>query len=132
MLEGFLEERTIRNVTRLYERLDIVLMGIGAPSVDDSTILQTGYVDGAMLDDFTARGAVGDIALRYFNKDGETTPFRSFNERVAGISLDTLKKIPRRVGAAGGSQKTEAVRGAIRGGFINVLITDIDCAEQLL
>jgi len=29
-------------------------------------------------------------------------------------------------------QKTEAVRGAIRGGFINVLITDIDCAEQLL
>lgn len=132
VLEGFLEERTIRNVTRLYERLDIVLMGIGAPSVDDSTILQTGYVDGAMLDDFTARGAVGDIALRYFNKDGETTPFRSFNERVAGISLDTLKKIPRRVGAAGGRQKTEAVRGAIRGGFINVLITDIDCAEQLL
>lgn len=132
VLEGFLEERTIRNVTRLYRRLDMVLMGIGIPSTDDSTILQTGYVDRAVLDEFTARGAVGDIALRYFDRNGDTKAFESFNERVAGIPLDTLKKIPRRVGVAGGSQKREAILGAVHGGFINVLITDIDCAERLI
>ena len=132
VLEGFLEEKTIRNVTRLYPRLDLVLMGIGIPSTEHSTILRTGYVDRSILAAFAARGAVGDIALRYFDADGDTTPFRDFNERVAGIPLDLLKKILRRVGVAGGSQKKDAVRGAIRGGFINVLITDIDCAEHLL
>ena len=75
---------------------------------------------------------MGDIALRYFDANGDTTPFQEFNERVAGIPLDTLKKIPRRVGVAGGRQKKDAVLGAIRGGFINVLITDIDCAENLI
>lgn len=132
VLEGFLEEKTIRNVIRLYSRLDLVLMGIGIPSTEHSTILQTGYVDRAILDEFTARGAAGDIALRYFDADGDTTPFTDFNERVAGIPLDTLKKIPRRVGVAGGRAKKDAVLGAIRGGFINVLITDIDCAENLV
>ena len=132
VLEGFLEERTIRNVIRLYSRLDLVLMGIGTPSSEHSTILQTGYVDCAILEEFTARGAVGDIALRYFDANGDTAPFREFNERVAGIPLDTLRKIPRRVGVAGGRGKKDAVLGAIRGGFINVLITDIDCAENLI
>lgn len=132
VLEGFLAERTIRNVTNLYSRLDLVLMGIGIPSTEHSTILRTGYVDRSILAEFAARGAVGDIALRYFDADGNTEPFQDFNERVAGIPLDLLKKIPRRVGVAGGSQKQAAVRGAIRGGFINVLITDIDCAEHLV
>ena len=126
VLEGFLEEKTIRNVIRLYSRLDLVLMGIGIPSTEHSTILQTGYVDRAILEEFTSRGAVGDIALRYFDASGDTTPFQDFNERVAGIPLDTLKKIP------GGRAKKDAVLGAIRGGFINVLITDIDCAENLI
>ena len=132
VLEGFMEEKTIRNVIRLYSRLDLVLMGIGIPSTEHSTILQTGYVDRAILEEFTSRGAVGDIALRYFDESGDTTPFQDFNERVAGIPLDTLKKIPRRVGVAGGRAKKDAVLGAIRGGFINVLITDIDCAENLI
>ena len=132
VLKGFLEERTIQNVIRMYARLDLVLMGIGIPSTEHSTVLQTGYVDSAILAGFAAQGAVGDIALRYFNGQGDPSPFEAFNERVAGIPLDTLKNIPRRVGVVGGRQKTRAVRGAIRGGFINVLITDIDCAQGLL
>ena len=132
VLEGFLQEKTIRNVIRLYSRLDLVLMGIGITSTEHSTILRTGYVDHTILEEFAARGAVGDIALRYFDKNGDTAPFQEFNDRVAGIPLDTLRTIPRRVGVAGGRVKKDAVLGAIRGGFINVLITDIDCAENLL
>lgn len=132
VLEGFLQEKTIQNVIRLYARLDLVLMGIGVPTTEHSTILRTGYVDHTILEEFTVRGAVGDIALRYFDENGDTTPFQDFNDRVAGISLAALKKIPRRVGVAGGRHKKDAVLGAIRGGFINVLITDIDCAENLL
>jgi len=36
------------------------------------------------------------------------------------------------VGVAGGRRKTAAIRGALQGGWINVLITDRGTAERLL
>lgn len=78
------------------------------------------------------KGAVGDVALQYFNVHGETKDFEEFNERVAGMPLEEIKNVPRRVGISGGRQKVEAVMGAIQGGFVNILITDVDCAEGLI
>ena len=132
LLDEFLEERTILKVVNLFKKLDVLIMGIGVPHKEYSTVLQTGYVDHKTLEDFSERGAVGDIILRYFDIDGNTEPFDEFNERVGGIKLSAVKKIPYRVGVAGGEHKIQAVTGAINGGYLNVLITDIDCAEGLL
>ena len=132
VLEAILKESMIQRVVKLYRRLDVVVMGIGIPHTESSTILKTGYVDHGILERFSQKGAVGDIALRYFDIHGDTEPFDDFNERVAGISLEQLKKVPRRIGVASGIQKSEAVLGAVRGGYLNILITDIDCAGKLL
>ena len=132
LLEEFLKERTILKVTNLFRKLDVMIMGIGVPNSEYSTVLQTGYVDHKTLEEFSARGAVGDIILRYFDKNGNTEPFEDFNERVGGIKLSALKKVPYRVGVAGGKHKVEAVMGAINGGYLTVLITDVECAEGLL
>jgi DNA-binding transcriptional regulator LsrR (DeoR family) len=48
------------------------------------------------------------------------------------MSLDQMKKAKRSVGIAGGPRKTRAIRSALRGGYINVLITDRRTAERLL
>lgn len=132
VLEGILKENMIQRVLRLYKKLDVVVLGVGIPHTDVSTILRTGYVDQDILDQFSRKGAVGDIALRYFDIHGDTSPFENFNERVAGIPLEQMKKVPRRIGVASGIQKAEALLGAIRGGYINILITDIDAAERLI
>jgi DNA-binding transcriptional regulator LsrR (DeoR family) len=42
-----------------------------------------------------------------------------------------LMAIPRRIGVAGGQQKFSAIRAAIRGKWINVLITDLAMARRL-
>lgn len=132
VLEGILKENMIQRVVRLYKKLDVVVLGVGIPHTDVSTILRTGYVDRDILDQFSRKGAVGDIALRYFDIHGDTGPFENFNERVAGIPLEQMKKVPRRIGVASGIQKAEALLGAIRGGYINILITDIDAAKRLV
>lgn len=132
LLENFLQEKTIKKIIRLFQKLDVIIMGIGVPTSDHSTVFQTGYVDHKILEDFSRRGAVGDIVLRYFDAAGNTEPFNDFNNRVAGITLDQLKKIPYRIGVASGRHKVSAVSGAINGGFINVLITDEECAQGLL
>lgn len=132
LLEEFSQEKTIRRVTNLFGKLDVLVMGIGSADPEFSTVLKTGYVDRRSLEIFGRRGAVGDIILRYFDINGNTSPFDEFNRRVAGIQLSLLKKIPCRVGVAGGKHKIQAVAGAIDGGCLTVLITDIDCAQGLL
>ena len=132
LLEEFSKEKTILKVTNLFRKLDVLIMGIGSADSEHSTVLQTGYVDRCSLEIFGRRGAVGDIILRYFDVDGNTKPFDDFNSRVAGINLSVLKKIPYRVGVAGGKNKIRAVAGAINGGYLTVLVTDIDCAQGLL
>ena len=52
--------------------------------------------------------------------------------RVLGISPESIKATPRRVALAGGARKHEAIRGALRGGWANVLITDRSTAEFLV
>jgi DNA-binding transcriptional regulator LsrR (DeoR family) len=76
-------------------------------------------------------GAVGDICQRFFDASGD--PVRSpVDERVVGITPDQLRRIPRRVAIAGGVRKHPAIRAALLGGWVNVLITDLDEAERLI
>ncbi len=76
-------------------------------------------------------GAVGDVCVRYFDADG--VPIQTpLNDRVIGMELDQLRRVKRSVGIAGGKRKLAAIRGAVRGGFINVLITDLFTAQALV
>ena len=43
-----------------------------------------------------------------------------------------IRRVRNRIAIAGGENKAEAIRGAIKGGYINMLITNIDAAEKLL
>lgn len=132
VLEGFLNEKTVKSIFNIYKNVTTLIMGIGITQRGASTLLETGYIDEKELDSFVKDGAVGDISLQFFDKYGSIEKFRNFNQRVAGMSSEQLKKVPKRIGIAGGSQKAEAVLGAINGGFVNILITDIDCAKVLL
>lgn len=132
VLEGFLKEKSVSRVLNIYQKVQTVVMGIGIPDRAGSTLMATGYVDAQILDQFVSAGAVGDISLQFFDQDGSTEKFKGFNERVAGMPIAQLKKVPKRIGIAGGAQKAHAVRGAIQGKFLNILITDVDCANLLL
>jgi DNA-binding transcriptional regulator LsrR (DeoR family) len=54
------------------------------------------------------------------------------NDWLVGISCETLNRIPRRIGVAGGADKRAAVRGAILGGWVNILTADLGEAERLI
>ncbi len=121
----------VNEALRLFDRVTMALVGIG--SVEPSKLLtSSGNIFSATeLDMLREKGAVGDICLRFFDPDGAPvqTPL---NDRVMGISLDQIKTVERTVGIAGGRRKYAAIRGALEGRLINVLITDRDTAERLL
>lgn len=132
VLRGLMKEKTMRSILGIYRKVTTLIMGIGIPDRVASTLLKTGYVDAKNMETFVQAGAVGDISLQFFDQNGDTEQFRAFNERVAGMPIVQLKKVPRRIGIAAGKEKKAAVLGAIRGGFLNILITDADCAKALL
>ena len=50
---------------------------------------------------------------------------------MIGVDIQRLPKVPVSIGTAGGIEKLSAIRGAINGKYINILITDLSCARAL-
>ena len=127
----YLAEPPVAETHSYFERLTIALVGIGA--LRPSRLLgESGNVFSEQeLDELDRLGAVGDICLRFFDESG--IPLDSgFGERVIGLSLEQVRRVPRAVGVAGGADKFEAIRGALEGRLVNVLITDRFTAERLV
>jgi len=126
-----MKDRFVQEAAQLMNTVTLALVGIG--SVEPSRMLaESGNVfSHDELETLRKQGAVGDICLRFFNSDGVpmTTPL---NDRVIGMDLAQLKKSARVVGVAGGSRKMAAIRGALAGRLINVLLTDRNTADRLL
>lgn len=112
-----------------FPHITTAYVGIGA--LDTNPIFtEDPAVPESAYHDLMAAGAVGDIALRFF--DGEGRPVRTaLDDRLIGITLDQLQQTDRVVGVAGGVPKMMAIRGALRGSLIDVLITDDQTAAAI-
>jgi DNA-binding transcriptional regulator LsrR (DeoR family) len=132
VLQSFLREPSIQSVLRCYEDLRTVITGVGIPHTGTSTILKSGYITAEELQRMKSGGMVGDMALQFFDKHGDTAPYQSFNERVAGIPLSQLRTIENKICVGSGKSRAEAMYGALQGGYINILVTDEDCALRLI
>ncbi len=114
-----------------FDALDVALVGIGGQE-PSGLLASSGNVFSAQeLQTVYDAGGVGDIGLRFLCADGRPvqTPL---DQRVIGIELEQLKRVPRAIAVAGGPGKTDAIRAALVGGWINCLITDTYTAERLL
>jgi DNA-binding transcriptional regulator LsrR (DeoR family) len=129
--ESLLGDAAMDSVAAEWGRLTMALVGIG--SLPPSPLLRASgnAVDPADQDRLLAAGAVGDVCLRYFDSAGVLVR-SDLDDRVVGIGPDALRRIPRRIGIAGGESKHAAVHAALSGGWVNVLLTDTGTAEALL
>jgi DNA-binding transcriptional regulator LsrR (DeoR family) len=128
--DALLGDPQISDTLALVAHADVALVGIGVP-ISDSVVMQAGALLDAEVAALKAQKAVGDIALRFFDGDGQ--PIRhELNDRIIGLDLDQIKRIPRVIGVAGGPHKFEVIRAALRGKYINVLVTDDQTASRLL
>jgi lsr operon transcriptional repressor len=123
-------EPTIQQVLQLARNLQHAIVGVGTPA-PDSTLVRNGYLSAADARVLTEKGVVGDILGQFFDADGKVLDL-PIHERRIGIELTDLHAIGRVVGVAGGAGKTAAILGALRGGYLNVLVTNESTARQLL
>ncbi|WP_195909675.1 bifunctional sugar-binding transcriptional regulator/dihydroxyacetone kinase subunit DhaK [Rhizobium tubonense] len=107
-----------------------ILFGISSLR-PNSTIHTSGFFESVSLQQYLAKNAVGVVSGRFI--DGHGRPVDGpLDDRTIGISLDMLKNIGLRIAAAGGFDKVPAILAALRGGYVNVLITDAATARGIL
>ncbi len=120
----------IKGVLDLARTVDVALVGSGSPD-ESSSIVKTGYFASRDLRELHKYKVVGDICTRFYDEAGTVSPL-AVNDRIIGIELEDLRSIEHVIGVAGGPKKVRAVRGALRAGFINSLITDMATARAVL
>ena len=128
--DTLLGESKIREALDRAKRSDGVILGIGA--VDKGGGLwRAGFLDQRDEVRLKKAGAVGAMGGRFYNVYGETC-FNDLDDRIIGLTLDELRKIRHKIGIASGSEKIDAILGALRGKLLDVFITDEKTAEGLL
>ncbi|MCM2473311.1 sugar-binding transcriptional regulator [Rhizobium sp. CG5] len=110
-------------------KADVTFVGIG--EMDHQAPLEVdGFLQANEMEDLLAAGATGEICGWIFDADGQLLD-NPVNERVASIALPS-RDTSCVIGIAKGKRKYAAIRAAVKGRFVNALITDEDTARYLL
>ena len=127
-----LQESSIKETFDCFRNLTVTVVGIGSifPEIA-STLLASGYLDSKELQILRNKGAVGDAFSYFFDIEGHVCKTK-LQERFITIPLEDVKRASRSIGVATGKKKAHAILGAIRGGFINTLVTDSSTAKEIL
>lgn len=128
---ALISESRIQAVLDKIRHANIAIVGIGDLSAH-TLVVKSNLPDGdALIAEVLRKGAVGELLGHYFAADGRKIECEMDN-RIIGIGIDDLKRIPIVAAVAGGEGKVEAIKSILKSGSCNVLITDIDAARALL
>jgi len=137
-IEHSVEERArlvnspdVAAVVAKFEEVDVAIVGIG--ELEPSQLLKNSgnYYTEEMLTLLSSRGAVGDICLHYFDAAGEPV-LTDDEDPVIGMELSQIRACKQVIALAGGQDKRNAILGALKGNYIDVLITDYPTARELI
>ncbi len=128
--DALVSDSQVGETLELAAQADIAFVGLGELR-RGSTLLEAGVLAESQIQELRTKGAVGDIALRFFSENGAEV-LGETDAQIVGLDLTAIKNIPRVIGVAGGRSKVTVVRAALAGKLIDVLITDDRTAGSLL
>ncbi|MEY3407303.1 MAG: hypothetical protein RL038_364 [Actinomycetota bacterium] len=129
--DAFTAEPSVQSVLEAATASDIAVVGIGsARSSSTMELLHTAGLPESMHNSLLHEMA-GDTAARFFNIDGKELD-HPWNDRIIGMQLADLKRIPFVIGAAAGSAKALGVIGAVNGGLLSELVISSSTALGII
>ena len=120
--------RLFCSVSAVARRADVIFVGIG-PLGTQSPIFKDGFINQAQMDELTARGGIGEIMGRFIDAEGGVVD-SEINRMIT--SYDIRQNQCPRIAVACGEYKRPAILAALKGGWINGLVTDEHTARWLL
>jgi DNA-binding transcriptional regulator LsrR (DeoR family) len=121
----------VRKVLDMFPEVDISIVGIGALEPSDMLKLSGNSYPQEELQRMEALHAVGECCLHYYDRNGQAV-LHEDEDPALGMHLSQLKDCPRVIAMAGGLHKVEAIIGALKSGFIDVLFIDNITGKEIL
>ncbi len=122
----------VKTILDIGRHADIALLGVGTVDPDVSRFVQfTALSADDMKNIAEVCGGVGEIGAYIYDIEGRPCG-REYADRVIGLTLDEIKRIPFRIGVAASAVKALPIYSALRGGYLHALVTDEIAARGVL
>lgn len=121
----------IQQSLNMIKNCDLILSGIGAIDSRIPAVLWDVYVEGNTQARIKENGGVGFICAHFFDDQGRFLDL-DVNDNVIGIQTKDIEKNENILLVAGGPSKAKAILAALRGGYINTLVSDHETLETIL
>lgn len=130
LAQALRRQRSTTTVLDLAARVDVALVGLGGLNPDGS-LVRAGYVTESEVGSAVAQGAVADVCGVFLAPNGTVTDV-DLSRRTIALDVERLRRIPRVIAVASGTEKVAAIAAALRSGLINVLISDAATVTAVL
>ena len=123
-LEAMLQVQEVREVIQLFDKMNLLLFGIGRADI----MARRRQLSEEQIDILLQKGAVGEAFGHYFDINGVEV----WKSLSVGIDLDVFKKVENVIGVAGGEKKAEAIMSvaSLREGM--TLVMDEAAAKKII
>lgn len=129
--EMLISERKIAETLKAAREVDIACIGIGTNELGTNVLTKSGYISDEESRRIQHAGGTAMVSGWFLDANGHVID-SSANERIIGVHPELFKGIPLVMGVAYGKHKRNGILSALRGGFINVLVTDEQAAAGVL
>lgn len=113
----------ILDTLNLAKHANMLLTGLGTIDTESSNSIWKGYLNSYSKHNLIANGSIGHICAHFIDSNGNRVNC-DMNDKLVGIELEDLRKIENVVCLTCGKQKSKVLLSALKGGYINTLITD--------
>ncbi|MCK5569086.1 MAG: sugar-binding transcriptional regulator [Spirochaetes bacterium] len=128
--KALLSDNSVKEVLSAAKRCHKALLGIGDMS-STASLLVSKALNAEDMTHLISLGAVGDIMGWFYDINGKLVNSK-IKDRIISVPLSDLSSIQMRIGVACGDKKVKAFIGALRGGHINVIMTDEATAQKII
>ena len=118
-----LQEAIISDHIRLFDKLDIACIGVGSSLPSKSVAHLSGYISLQESQEMVANGHTADIGGIRLAEDGSVA-HTILDNRVLTIDPNSLRKVPKKVAVASGTDKAQSLVAGVKANLINVMVLD--------
>ena len=116
----------------MLDQLDVAFVGLGPADFHGPLREGDNFFSAEQLAAVRAAGAVGPAQPALHRRRGRAAVETPLDDLVVAITLDQLRAAGTRVVVAGGTSKWGPLHAALRGGWVDVLVTDLASARYLI
>lgn len=128
--EGVRRQPELRQTFEQFRRVTVAVGAIGSWAPRNSLMLDNPAFSDEDRRRLLSRGVVAEFAAVLVRDDGASV--RDIEDRCIAITEEQLREIPTVIAAAGGANKTRAIRAVLAARLISGLVTDSGTARRLL